>query len=231
MSTPFPLGRIAEFDERSRAFAWTPPVGTGATPKRPVSVAHRVFGRRLNQRRIGGCTGFALTGARNCHPNHVGGERAFGDETGRKVYALATTLDGIPGAWVDDGSDLGSGQDTGSSGLAACKAGVQLGMITRYEWCFGVDHMVDATVDHPVIVGTDWTEDMFNPEPHGLVRPTGNVVGGHEWVVRGRHLKHRLFYAVNSWGREWGLNGEFLISFDDMATLLRRGGDVKVPIR
>jgi hypothetical protein len=227
MSTPFPLSRIAEFDQRSRRFAFAAPAGTGPVTSRPPVVAHRIFGQRLDQGQTGLCTGGALVTARNTHPNHVGGERAFDITMARKVYALATRLDEVPGHWNEDGS----GTDTGSSGLAACKAGVQLGLITRYEWCFGVDHLLDALPSHPVIVGTDWTEGMFSPDSFGRISPTGPTQGGHEWTIRGYHLGHRLFYGVNTWGLAWSLRGLFTISFDDMATLLSRDGDVKVPIR
>ena len=31
----------------------------------------------------------------------------------------------------------------------------------------------------PVMLGIDWFEGMYHPDPYGSIRPTGQVVGGH----------------------------------------------------
>jgi hypothetical protein len=220
----FPLGRVAEFDEQSRNFAYLPTYQLMPIPPRAL---HHVWGARLNQGDTGSCTGNAFTGARNTSPNYHPGEVPYDETTARKVYALATTLDSIPGTWNEDGS----GEDTGSSGLAAAKASVRLGLYSRYEWCFGLDHLLVAAKDHPVCVGTNWYEDMFTPGDNGLVKVGGARVGGHEWFVRGYDLKHRVAFGVNSWGSDWGINGMFVIGLDDASRLLREDGDAKVPVR
>lgn len=221
-STPFPLGRIAQFDNRSRNFSFTPSIGG---PK--ANVMHHVWGKRLNQGDTGSCTGNATVGARNTSPNHKPRDPIYDEMMARKVYALATTLDDIPGTWNEDGT----GEDTGSSGLAAMKAGVKLGLLTSYQWCFGLDHMLLSLNDRPVCVGTNWYEDMFNPDSSGLVKVGGSLAGGHEWEIRGQSLEHRVFFGVQSWGDKWGVHGLFTISFDDVNRLLNEDGDVKVPIR
>jgi len=225
--TPFPLGRTAEFDERSKNFAFgARPSRTDPLPTAPNQVIHRVYGKRLNQRDVGACTGFAGIGARNTAPNHHVGEVSLPDSTGFAVYHRATELDDIPGTWQPDGW----GEDTGSSGLAACKAMVEMGIFTKYEWCFGLQHLLLALPSNPVMAGTNWYEGMFSPTGKGLVQISGSIAGGHEWVVRGYSLKYQLFYCLNSWGNKWGIGGEFLMSFPTMDRLLREDGDLKVPI-
>jgi hypothetical protein len=219
--TPFPLGRTAEFDERSRNFA----VAFGTTGI-PNQVVHRVYGKRLNQRNVGACTGFAGAGARNTAPNHHIGEQAETDAVGLAVYHRATELDDIPGTWEPDGS----GEDTGSSGLAACKAMVEMGLFTRYEWCFGLQHLLVGLATRACMVGTNWYEGMFNPDARGIVTISGAIAGGHEYVFRGYNLKSQLLYGLNSWGSKWGIGGEFLMPFATADRLLKEDGDVKVPI-
>ena len=106
-----------------------------------------------------------------------------------------------------------------------------LGLISSYQWCFGLDHLVGVLVKRPVTVGTPWYAAMFNPAPNGLVTIGGEVAGGHEWLVVGYDLIEQVIFAVNSWGREWGVNGTFVVGFDDMRRLLAEDGDIKVPIR
>lgn len=215
--TPFPLGRRVQFDEKSRGFA-----AFGARTIRS-RVRHRVSGSRLNQGEVGACTGFALVACRNTAPNRVLYEESFGSDVALRVYSLATRLDPFPGYYPPE--------DTGSSGLAACKAGVRLGLISSYQWCFGLDHLITVLARRPVIAGTTWFSTMFEPDATGRVRVEGDEVGGHEWLINGYDRIERVIFGVNSWGRGWGKNGCFVVGFDDMARLLKMDGDLKVPIR
>lgn len=212
----YALGRRPQFDERSRSFA--------APVTRPVPslVHHRTFGPRLNQGDLGACTGFATATAVNTHPNHRPRHLPKTAEDARSLYSRATAIDVFDGTWPPD--------DTGSSGLAACKAAVERGWIRRYEWAFGLDHALATLAVRPVMFGTNWYESMFDSDDDGLVVIAGVAVGGHEWCAIGYNRPARLVYAVNSWGPKWGDNGRFNVRFDDLARLLREDGDAVSPI-
>src|SRR5438132_2158571 len=55
-----------------------------------------------------------------------------------------------------------------------------------------------------VIMGTDWTHDMFSPAPSGIVRPTGEFAGGHCYLCLGVDLDMQLLQLQQSWGLGWG---------------------------
>ena len=120
-------------------------------------------------------------------------------------------------------------QDTGSSGLAACKAAQQLGLITSYAHAFGVDHLAAALQFGPAMLGINWYEGMFYPDANAVVHPTGQIAGGHEFLCVGVNMAHRYFTCLNSWGPTWGNAGKFRITWDDMNTLLNQQGDVIQP--
>lgn len=217
-----PLGRNVEHDERSRRFQVV------AARGRRDRVIHKRHGKILDQGNIGSCTGNALEGALGCDPLHHWFERHT-EKKAVKLYSRATALDEFPGVWEPD--------DTGSSGLAVCKAGVELGRLSRYEHAFGVEQALDALQDGPVITGIDWYEGFDNPDPSGRVTIGGQIRGGHEIVARaylpvpGDLPIDGLVKFDNSWGRGWGLNGSFLMTARTWATLLEAEGDVTVPIR
>jgi hypothetical protein len=214
------LGRRPEFDERSRRFA----APTTAEP-RTVLWAH--LGSALNQRKLGACTGFATAHACNTRPTHKPRGRLLNDDDARSIYSRATQLDPFPG-WYD----LETGKvDTGSSGLAACKAALERGHITRYEWAFGFDHLLSALQSGPVMLGTWWYESMFRTNAGGYITISGDRVGGHEYLILGCNMRSRYFTALNSWGDGWGLEGRFRIPFDDARRLLHEDGDAVQPIR
>jgi hypothetical protein len=127
-------------------------------------VLHRRHGSILDQLRVGSCTGNALTGAINTEPiyrpRHV-----YREPMALRLYSLATALDGFPGVWKPD--------DTGSSGLAVCKAGVKLGLLTRYEHAFGIDEALDVLQVRPFITGIAWLEGCDRPNDRGVVRYDG----------------------------------------------------------
>jgi hypothetical protein len=205
------LGRHIEHDERSKNFR---AVATAPLPTfSKVWARHTVF----DQGALGSCTGNAIAGIGATNPFRVP-HRRYDEHLAVKIYKRATVLDPFDGTYPPD--------DTGSSGLAACKAAVEYGLTTAYRWGFGVEDLAQivATLG-PCAVGTDWMSGMDTPDPSGLVTIGGYVRGGHEYEVIGWHADTQRFECVNSWGQTWGLRGRFFVSFDDMGTLLARGGD------
>lgn len=73
----------------------------------------------------------------------------------------------------------------------------------------------------PVMVGTDWTTQMFSPDADGFVSPSdGDVAGGHFYVLVGDLSAQNAFLCLNSWGAGWGQDGRFKITHSDFQTLL-----------
>lgn len=218
MTTPFPLGRNVEHDPRSRAFAFAP-----ATEVPLRTKVWRRYGNVLDQGNVGACTGFAMAHTLNSAPNYVKGEGTLKNPDGLRLYSRATSLDEFPGEYPPE--------DTGSSGLGVCKAAMEFGYITRYDWAFGFAAFLQALMHSPVAVGTYWYDQMFYPDVNGFVRPLGQRVGGHEYVAAGIYsLTDRVLVFQNSWSKLWGVNGRFFMTFDDFATLLSQEGDAVIPV-
>lgn len=209
------LGRHVVHDERSRRFE---------APRRAVvrrNKVHRIYDPRPNPNQVrGNCTGCAETMMANTVGNRVAGS-VLGMGIADKIYSRATELDPWPGSWPPT--------DTGSSGTAAAKAAVELGIGESYEWYFGVDATLDGLQFYALSVGTWWTFDMFNPDPKTLrVRPTGGKAGGHQWLLRGHDVS-----ASKTIGKQivegacwWGGYHYFRMTVDDFADLLADDGDV-----
>lgn len=210
------LGRLVEHDERSREY---PAMRLEAGQPR-----RRVLWQRMipvfDQGHLGSCTGNAVVGAAGTVPLWTAA-KVLDESVAVSVYELATTLDQAPGSYPPD--------DTGSSGLAACKAAKKLGLIGGYKHAFGVEHALDALQHGPVITGVAWHEGFDRPDHQGRVVLSGAVRGGHEFVVIGHDPASGYVTAVNSWGQNWGVAGLFAFTSADWATLLADYGDVTVP--
>lgn len=153
-------------------------------------------------------------------PLHVTG-RVLREPDAVRIYSEATVLDGFDGTYPPD--------DNGSSGLAACKAAKNEGLIGSYRWAFGLDEALAALVLSPVMVGVGWYDGFDAPNPEGLVHVSGSIRGGHEFTLIGLDVKAETVFAVNSWGTGWGLHGRFCFSFADLSRLLTEDGDAVVP--
>ena len=219
--TPFPLGRRTEHDRRSLNYP-----ATAAPTLRTVT--WRRYGPTLDQMRSNSCTGHAMAHAINSRPLHPLRARILNHGDALALYSRATELDQWPGSWDHR---TGAGQDEGSSGLAVAKAAREAGHISGYRWCFGIDHVLGALTLGPVLIGTDWTENMFTPTTAGLVEDDGPSYGGHEYLAVGIDLRTRTVLCQNSWGPSWGLRGRFRIGWDTLDRLLRRQGDALQPSR
>lgn len=214
------LGRHVEHDPRSREFAF----GVSVYPLHTVH--HRVYGGILSQGALGSCTGNAAAAAKNTRPLHKSGDRLLTEADAVELYQKATQLDGIPGIYPPD--------DTGSSGLAVAKALKQKGLIVAYRHAFSVEEALSALQVGPVITGVNWYEGFDDPDSHGLVKLSGQVRGGHEFVVVGfdhhENLDDSIVVAHNSWGANWGRFGTFRFSVRTWRTLLDEQGDVTILI-
>jgi len=172
---------------------------------------------------IGCCTFVAECMLANTKGNRVKG-KVLNMADAIEGYSLATRLDPFKGEYPPT--------DTGSSGLAAAKAAVELGIAEKYVWYFNIDDFLLALQKHPVSFGGRWYRDMFKANAQNpIVKPTGSVAGGHQWVASGYRAKEELIVGECWWGKRFGINGRFMISVEDFRFLYENHGDAHYTIR
>jgi len=136
----------------------------------------------------------------------------FAQPTG--IYTLAQFLD----EWESEDYD-------GTSVRAGAKVLKHLGFIKEYRWANSINDVINTILNTgPVVVGTIWTENMFDTED-GFLIPTGEIVGGHAYLLFAVDTKNETFTMKNSWGRNWGNNGYAYIDFSDFEILLKEDGE------
>jgi hypothetical protein len=222
------LGRHIEHDPKSRNHD-VEARSTVSTVIRPVLWAR--YSPILDQGNLGSCTGNALTGWLGCAPHALTPQAAspYDEPFAVKRYERATATDTFSGTYPPD--------DTGSSGLAVCKAAKKDGIIGSYAWAFTVSGLLRALQHGPVIVGTPWLEGFDRPDSSGLVLPTGSSRGGHEYLIRGVQPARAggpidgsaPLWGDNSWGVGFGVNGSFHYTVDAWAKLRAQQADCTVP--
>jgi len=207
------LGRHIVHDPRSRDY----PADAAPAIK---SVTHKAVGLPLNQGEIGSCTANALCGALNSAPDFKGGVHR-NEHDAITLYELETRLEGQPYP----------PNDPGGSGLEVCQAAKQLAWISAYKHAFGIEHALGALVLRPVITGISWFTSFDSPAPTGLVAIAqgATIRGGHEVVADQIDAENQLVWFWNSWGKSYGVEGRFCMSFDTWDQLLQQQGDVTVP--
>jgi hypothetical protein len=173
-------------------------------------------GAAYDQGRTSMCVAYSGKGLLNTAPTSsavpysVRSRYSFAD-----FYAGAQANDEWPGTDYD-----------GTSARGLCTYLQQRGLITAYRWAFGVDDVLRTLSHHgPVACGTWWLEAMFDPGDRGLLTVDGAQAGGHEWELVGIDPAREEVIGVNSWGRNWGVNGRFRLAFRDLDRLLQDGGD------
>lgn len=222
------LGRQVVHDPRSRNY----PLRLTALPDLPTkAIRHRIYGPRITpNQKISCCSGVDQAVKCDAAGNRVAGV-VLGMPDAERIYSLATSLDPFPGEYPPE--------DTGSSGLGACKASKQLGLILRYEWILGGARQVVAalaggpsTPGRCVGIGTWWYDNMFRPDEETLlVKPTGPKVGGHQWTATGYEPRYNAVEGFCWWGPTFGDKGRFRIKLDDLDALLADDGDGHVTYR
>lgn len=214
------LDRLVQFDERSREFPVAAVVPETIKRGRTWPLAER-----LDQGREGACVGFGVTHELAASPQRV---RGLTEDFAFKVYREAQKID----PWEGENYE-------GTSVLAGVKIAHQMGYFGQYRWCFTVEEIMRALAhEGPVVVGTVWKDGMYQPRPSGLIRPgEGSTVGGHCYLIRGLALRPRIrgegklgptFRIRNSWGPDWGVEGDAFITVEDYERYLMPGGDAVV---
>lgn len=216
------LGRWKAPDPKSRDYPFTGTV-------RRKSVLHAANAPITDQNGYGACVGFTDVDILNTAKFVNSRRRALHDDNyldedyGLGFYEFATKLDEWPNEqWPPD--------DLGSSVTAGAKAMQRWGYIDRYEHAFDFETFLAALERQPVMLGTLWTEGMYDPDRKFLVHPTGELAGGHAYMAFGVNYVSEKIKCRNHWTDQWGDDGDFYVSFADMEWLIREGGEVVVPI-
>lgn len=165
----------------------------------------------LDQGDYGTCIGNGGAEWLRCDPSE---DPNVDEALARRLYYEATVFDGTP----DDPDAVGGGQQ-GSTVRSLAKALQKRGRLAAYAFATSMDEVDQWLLTNgSVIIGIDWTEDMFNPDGFGTIKPTGAVAGGHCVLINEK--VGRMRGGVNSWGEGWGRNGRFQIDRDDLDLLL-----------
>jgi C1A family cysteine protease len=142
------------------------------------------------------------------------------------LYVLAKRFDEWPGEDYE-----------GTSIRGLCKALKAAGIIAKYEWAFDTRSITRwLLTDGPVIVGTVWSDEMFETDKKGFIHPgvgaSNPHSGGHAYLLKGVDLDKKCpdgtkgaYKILNSWGKSWGTNGTAWIAISEFEGLLRLSGE------
>lgn len=213
-------------DERSRNYSIAEKVAAVEPRKKYWSE-----GVVLDQGSEGACVGFGWTGEILASPMPYKTTQDLGQQAARALYHRAQQLDD----WAGEDYE-------GTSVLAGAKAVKEKGYISEYRWAFNMDDLRSAVISEgPAVIGIPWLENMYYTRPSGLVEVGGKQVGGHCIVLTGYNPRARLkgekgYFEVyrwrNSWGTNYGVNGDGYITAEDLAALLDKsnGGEACIPM-
>lgn len=220
------LGRHVRHDSRSLSPELLYPE---ADPATLVSARHVSAIPVFDQGQLGSCTGNASTKCATYPPlwtEPVQAVLSTSDAKADEIYAVGVYSDASK---IDSAYGTYPPTDTGSDGISVAKVLQTRGLISGYKHATTLDAVLNALQTQAVIVGTNWTTDMFNPDADGRLHPTGSAEGGHEYVLDEIDVENKRVWMQNSWGTAWGVdNGRAYFTWDDFATLLASEGDCTI---
>ncbi|MFC7547019.1 C1 family peptidase [Plantactinospora sp. GCM10030261] len=165
---------------------------------------------QLDQGDTGHCVGFGWAGWVDATP--VPG--TYQNADAHALYYECKIIDGEPGE--ENGSTV-------RSGALALRNRGRVAAFGFADNLTEIDEWINA--QGTVVVGTEWTQDMFTPDGDGYVKPTGSVQGGHCYLMLDRLDAEDAYLFQNSWGDNWGQSGRFKIKSRDFEGLLASQGE------
>ena len=120
------------------------------------------------------------------------------------IYHLAQTMDEWPGEAY-----------AGTSVRAVMKVMQRLGYLETYSAPANpMEVRAGLTLVSTMLIGIDWTEQMFFPDAKGFITPGGWLAGGHCVLVNlidasAKSVDDWIYGGPNSWGRGWGWRGRW----------------------
>lgn len=221
-----PTDRVLDWapshDPRSRSFAIRTLITTEPVRRNKL---WRV-GPILDQGREGACVGFGWTAENLATPIAVDLNRVAANVPrsptayAQDIYRRAQKID----EWAGENYE-------GTSVNAGAKICRENGTVLEYRWAFGINDVVNTVLAKgPVVLGINWYYNMYWA-PNGVLKPGGELVGGHCLLAVGYVLKSPKLNGQdglilqNSWGEDWGVRGLAEISLTDMDKLLRENGE------
>lgn len=230
------FGRIPEFDERSKNYQIRSLL-TVEQLNRPRSYTW-ACDTYLDQGWEGACVGFGIAHEVAARPKPIPMDFA----KARAIYKRAQQLDPWPGEAYE-----------GTSVLAGMKAAVEFGYFQEYRWAGAgsgnslEDLIVAVGYRGPAVLGTNWYSGMVESDSTDFIHVTGDVVGGHCYLLRGVACRWPANIPVdwrrfanldldksygkirNSWGSQHSTSDCF-ITFRDLQRLLWEAGEACIPV-
>lgn len=226
------LGRLVEFDERSREYPVRPLLAERGLDPHASHPRVRSYRWRVqewhDQRREGACVLFSHAHRAVGRPRERLGELSYSRLI--EQYHRAQAIDPWP--------ETRPGGEGGTSVLAGAKIMQQDGFFEQYRWVFGDLRDAILTLGYlgGLNMGSWWWSGMWNTDSKGFMKPTGSRVGGHAWYTYGivaRDARNKAAWYIedldhdntimvnrNSWGKSWGGGtqageGDFLLTLRD----------------
>jgi hypothetical protein len=163
----------------------------------------------LDQGREGACVGFGWTAWYNSEPVL----RTFNNDWARQVYLDAQFTD----PWAD------TPPAEGTSTQAGAKIMVERGALGTYVWAKTFSEAKTFVgLYGTVVVGTVVREGMYRPDAQGYVQRSGQIVGGHCYLLLGYKENGDLIFQ-NSWGSDYGDGGLFYMTEATFKAMLADG--------
>lgn len=180
------------------------------TPPPPSASVVWLNDSQLDQGDTPHCVGFSTAQWGNTLPI----DDNFTNDDGHAIYYECKIVDGEPR------EENGSYVRTAAQVLQARKR------LNAYAFASTTDEITEfVRTSGPIIVGTTWLEDMFYPDPDGYVTATGEVAGGHAYLLCWYLESEDAYLFQNSWGSNWGIDGRFKIKVHEFQFLMNDWGE------